>query len=345
MLRGAGKGKEIQVLAIGIVVVLAVGIFALYQFGLLPTGCQSTSCQGINQQYQGPSNNFQTTTTSAVTTAAGMVVGTAYLDVWANFTDGSSQHFSSSQAYSQQWSSIEIGGKTVKEFTVQLNLVFSSLPSNPTFSGSIQVYTCGACGNPEVNLTAVPIHAPFTKGYVTTFPAIAPTGNLTLLVWPTVTLTSGSVTAVLGMAPLVISNAVVPSASTSTTSPTPNYPAVATLYTVPMSCIEPGSNNCASYTTTSLMNVYQAANALGGVASCTPATPAGCTHMMALYTPLPSGQFVHTASLSCAQAITTYGYLAMPYSGSSHAQSSCSDLTSAASTGSNWYSYGYYGTP
>jgi hypothetical protein len=199
--------------------VLAIVVVGATAYLLVPEvlGCRSTSCQTLGSGF--PPVTGTSTSTSVVTTTQGAPAGTAYIDVWVNFTSGSPLHLSKQAPLSLAGSQITIGGKAVKAVTVQLKLSLQGVPSQMQYGGSVLVYTCGACGDQQVAIGNFQVGGPVSKRSfpVSSFPSLKATDNLTLLIWPADVAVSwaGNPGFVLAMSPVAVSDAKVASTTSA----------------------------------------------------------------------------------------------------------------------------------
>lgn len=188
---------------------VSVLIAAAVLLAPVASGCQSTSCESL------PGSPSQ-----------GVPSGSATLDVWANYTGGS-YHFSKTSQLTLSGSVVSIGGHQITALTVRLALSVSNSAVSG-YSGSLLVYTCGACGNQQASLGSIPITGAVTEGVIlaSSFPTLSPSSNITILVWPagvSVSLASGQ-KLVLATSPIAISGV-----STLTTTTAPSVPCPTTI--------------------------------------------------------------------------------------------------------------------
>lgn len=255
--------QKATTLALVFIIVVAAAGAGIYWYEATRT-CQSTSCQPIaiespQQQASGGSG----ATSASTGSSASLTTGTAYFDVWANFSDGASPlHFTKQAPLTASQQFLQVNGHSISAITVKLRLVFNPPLSQASYSGSILVYTCGACGNQQVYLGTVSIIGASSKGILTSssFPALQAASNLTILAWPDgVSVSTGGVKYVLGMSPVVISSISVNQQATKTVAPT-SCPSTLPLY----STANPGQNWTPQQVgTATLLSATAAAQALG----------------------------------------------------------------------------------
>ena len=228
-------------------VLIATVAFAALSMNGFSFGCSSTSCQKV-----GDGNGALAPS------------GTASLDVWANYTGGAF-HFSKQSSLTLLSSVLTLQGKTITAITVKLSLSIANATASG-YGGDILVYTCGACGDQQVSLGQIAVTGAVTEGSLSTssFPVINDAANLTLLVWPsvTVTLTTGQ-KMLAGMSPVAITNV----QAGTPTAPAP--PPVACPATLPIQEYIPGTGPAGSggtfqtVGTATLLSATQAAQVFG----------------------------------------------------------------------------------
>lgn len=263
------KGSRATILALVFIIVVASAGAGLYWYESTQT-CQSTSCQQVS--IESPSSNSQQsttqsqmqgqTTTPSANSSASISSGTAYFDVWANFSDGAAPlHFTKQAPLTASQQFLQVNGHNITAITVKLSLVFNPPLSAASYSGTIMVYTCGACGNQQVYLGTVSITGQVSKGVLTTasFPALQKSSNLTILAYPSPVVNAGGTRFILGMSPVVISSVYANELPSKAVAPT-SCPASIPLY----SAANAGQNwTPTQIGTATLMSAPAAAQALG----------------------------------------------------------------------------------
>jgi len=259
--------RQATILALAFIIVVASAGAGLYWYESNKT-CQSTSCQQIAIEAPPsvpPPPSGQGQTSSASTPSTNPTIGTAYFDVWANFSDGAPPlHFTKQAPLTASQQFLQVGGHNISAITVELRLTFTpSLPSTSSYSGIIMVYTCGACGNKQVYLGTVSVTGPVSKGILrsASFPPLAASTNLTILAYPAgVSVSTGGVKYILGMSPVVISSVSVNQYATKATTTSTSCPTTIPLW----SAANPGPTWAPQQIgTATLLSAQAAAQALG----------------------------------------------------------------------------------
>ena len=271
------KSRRASALALAFIIVVAAAGAGIYWYESTQT-CQSTSCQQVANESPSSGGSLQTQTTTTTQPSQqqpssttqrqpqhfSTITGPAYFDVWANFSDGSTPlHFTKQAALVSPGQFLEVNGHNITAITVRLRIAFSSSLPSPSYSGTILVYTCGACGNQEVYLGKVTVAGPVSKGVMLTssFPSLQATSNLTLLAYPDgVSVATGGAKFILGMSPVAITSVY---ANEKPTPPAP--PPTACPTSIPLySAANPGQNWTPQVIgTATLLTGPEAAQALG----------------------------------------------------------------------------------